>query len=323
MTRSADNLYSFITGRGNRGREMYRRTGQRSKGVTAIEILAVVAVLAILLGMGFLLFQSMRRAARVAVAESRLKQVGTGLELYFRKFHAYPPQGCDLVAELTPFVGDVEVFSNPVMDEDSPGQTINILYKQPRLEDLDSPGHYVTAMIDDGLQTAFILETNGRVVQRSIGLLSGAFNDKLPSGATSDAGGEPTTVTYVVIRDANNKIKFEGATPTPLGEDGAKETDQFVFTIKGGGPFVAVTTKAGREEDTNVLPTFTPGYSVHDALGFVIEFVKRDGDVLTFTVTSVDNESALSHIVFRIIGGKVVGDDGEVTITRLRHPAGE
>jgi prepilin-type N-terminal cleavage/methylation domain-containing protein len=138
------------------------------RGVTLVEVLAVVSVIAILLGMGFLLHGHMREAARVATAESRLRQVSTGLELYFRKYHCYPPQTASLPAELAPFVDDPAVFENPLRDEAAPGETLDHFYRQPSLAELDTAGTYVTAFLpqSDG-DPVVILETGDRVVRKS------------------------------------------------------------------------------------------------------------------------------------------------------------
>ena len=60
------------------------------EGFSLVEILSVICVVALLLGTGFLLYRSMRRAARLALAETRLGQVAAGLELYFRVPSAAP-----------------------------------------------------------------------------------------------------------------------------------------------------------------------------------------------------------------------------------------
>jgi len=57
---------------------------RRSRGWTFVEILAVMGGIAILLSMGIMVHRSMRMSAKVTVAENSLKQIATGLELYFR-----------------------------------------------------------------------------------------------------------------------------------------------------------------------------------------------------------------------------------------------
>jgi len=139
---------------------------RKRRGMTMVEVMAVVGVIAILLAMGFMVLRSMRLAARVAVAETRLKQVAIGLELYFKQYSTYPPQGSDLVAELTPFVENPAVFNNPLLEEETPGETVNVLYRQPTVDEIDSPDNYVTAMMADNGRTLVVLKTGNKVVRR-------------------------------------------------------------------------------------------------------------------------------------------------------------
>jgi type II secretory pathway pseudopilin PulG len=133
-----------------------------------VEILAVVGVIAVLLGMGCLLFRSMRSAAHVAVAETRLKQVATGLELYFRQHNCYPPEGSDLTVALAPYVENPTVFENPLRDEERPGDTLNTFYKQPSLDELDRPGIYVVCFVPESKSDpVVVLETADRISRKS------------------------------------------------------------------------------------------------------------------------------------------------------------
>jgi len=141
------------------------RTGRR-RGYMVIEVTAVVSVVALLLAMGFMLYRSMRVAARVSVAASNLKQVSTGMELYFRKYSTYPPAGSDLRVELAPFIEDPGVFSNPLVVEETPGETVANLYQPPTLEDIDQPDTYITAMVSENGTTAVILKSGHQVVRR-------------------------------------------------------------------------------------------------------------------------------------------------------------
>lgn len=146
---------------------MFVWRAQEKKGWSFVEILAVTAVCALLMTMGFVLYGGMREAARISTAEARLAQISTGLELYFQKYHSFPPQGCDLAVELAPFVSDPEVFINPLRDETAPGWSIKALYKEPDLSEIDRPGQYVTAMISDDGHTVVVLKTGHSIVRKS------------------------------------------------------------------------------------------------------------------------------------------------------------
>jgi hypothetical protein len=129
--------------------------------------LTVVAVIALLFGAGFLLYRSMRRGARLAQAEARLKQVSAGLELYFRDNHAYPDEGAELQVALAPYVDEPAVFDNPLRDDDLPGEDLNQYYRQPSLRILDRPGYYIVCYPpgseDDPIT---VLETGDRVTRK-------------------------------------------------------------------------------------------------------------------------------------------------------------
>jgi len=136
---------------------------RRRPGLTIVEILATVGAIAVLLSLGFSIYKGARHAVRVSEAQSKLRQLSTYMEVYFYKYDCYPPQGSDLVAALTSVGANPDLFSNPLMDEDTPGQTLNSLYCAPSLEELDSPDNYLTAFIGDDGHTAVILRTGGRV----------------------------------------------------------------------------------------------------------------------------------------------------------------
>ncbi|HUT33349.1 MAG TPA: type II secretion system protein [Planctomycetota bacterium] len=133
------------------------------RGFTAIEVSAAMGALAVLFTLGASVYKGARLSARVATAQSNLRQVGTYLELYFRKFGQYPPQGSDLLAALGAVGADSRVVANPLVDEQRPGDTVNALYRAPSLEELDSPNTYLTAMVSDNGHTAVILYTGSRI----------------------------------------------------------------------------------------------------------------------------------------------------------------
>ena len=110
-----------------------------------------------------------RTAAHVAVAENNLRQVSVALDLYFHKYLSFPRQGSDLVAALSPFLGDPRVLANPLRDERTPGQSLSLLYHAPSLAEVDCPNCYVTAFVSEDGSTAVILKTGG-IVERRDGL---------------------------------------------------------------------------------------------------------------------------------------------------------
>ena len=57
----------------------------RGRGFVPLEMLAVICVIAILLGLGVIVISSAREQAHLAQAEGQLRQVGVALDLYFKK----------------------------------------------------------------------------------------------------------------------------------------------------------------------------------------------------------------------------------------------
>ncbi len=142
---------------------MRTRTHSPKTAFALVELAAVMCVLAILFTLGVTVYRGARLSTRVATAQNNLRQVASYLELYFRKFGYYPPQGSDLVEALGSVGADTRVLSNPLLDEGSPGDTVTGLYRAPTLNELDRPDVYLTAMVSDNGYTAVILHTGGRI----------------------------------------------------------------------------------------------------------------------------------------------------------------
>lgn len=110
-------------------------------------------------------------------------------------------------------------------------------------------------------------------------------------------------------------IKFDIADDDDaLGEEGITETDAFVIEASNvTGDEVTVTTKAGRDQGTSTLSSSAE--PVTDSAGFKIDFVCRsesdDGDKFIFTVESVNNDHALSHVIFDFEDSATFDSPGE------------
>src|SRR3990170_1418957 len=101
-----------------------RQTGRRRErgaGFTLIELLVVIAIIAILAGMIFPVFSRAREAARKAVCNSNLKQLGMALVMYLDDWEAYPLHshkelgnpGWRWMRMLIPYVGAKELHQCP------------------------------------------------------------------------------------------------------------------------------------------------------------------------------------------------------------------
>lgn len=123
------------------------------------------------------------------------------------------------------------------------------------------------------------------------------------AGCVSPAAQE-SSVSYTVVRDAADTVKFENAAPG-LGEDGAiAQTDLFVIAVAGHTGAIHVTTKAGLLVATTALDAM--GSSVVDGSGFRVTWERTEGSLVYLTVAAVNNRYALSHVVFDF------ADDAEI-----------
>lgn len=133
-------------------------------GFAVVEVLAAVGVIAVLLSLVLVAVRGSRKAARIATAQERLRQVATGLELYFTKHQSYPPAGSNLSEVLAPYVGHPSVFTNPLRDEDTPGDDISRLYEPKTVAEVDAPGNYITCFPSDGTHGEIVVLSTGPLV---------------------------------------------------------------------------------------------------------------------------------------------------------------
>ncbi|MBM4030616.1 MAG: hypothetical protein FJ291_02385 [Planctomycetes bacterium] len=177
---------------------MYARRTPSRLGLTPIEVAAGIGALALLFALGVSFYRGARLSVHAAEAQANLRQVGTYLELYFRRYGSYPPQGSDLADALAPFGADPRIFANPLMDEAQPGDTMNALYRAPTLAEIDSPNHYVAALVSGNGHTAVVLRTGGRIERRDdlafdsadLGGVLAMFTGDAPPAPGHGIGGE-------------------------------------------------------------------------------------------------------------------------------------
>jgi type II secretory pathway pseudopilin PulG len=155
---------------------MDAKTGYRGRGFVPLEMLAVICIIAVLLGLGVVVVSSARQQAHLAQAEGQLKQVSLALDLYYKHYGYYPPPGSDLSRELGPFVQNPKVFISPLTGG---GKDLSAMYESLTLEELDEAENYVAAFFDDDGETAVILKTLGKIVRKT----DLRFNPDIPLSA--------------------------------------------------------------------------------------------------------------------------------------------
>ncbi len=86
-----------------------RKALESKEGFTLVELLVVIAVLGILAAIAVPRFADMRAKARETKAIAEVKQVQTGLELYYAEHGVYPADGADLDAADGPLIEYINV----------------------------------------------------------------------------------------------------------------------------------------------------------------------------------------------------------------------
>jgi len=155
---------------------------RRRRGFSHLELCAAITITGILLSLGLSLYSGMRQEARLCQAESQLKQVSLALELYFKKYSSYPPQGCNLAEALGPFMDRPQAFGNPLSEELTRGECLSLLYCQPTLKLLDSPNNYLTAFVAEDGKSGVALLSGSQVVR-----VSGLNTDRSSYGSIAAA----------------------------------------------------------------------------------------------------------------------------------------
>jgi prepilin-type N-terminal cleavage/methylation domain-containing protein len=121
---------------------LHRTERRRPSGFTLVELLVVIAVLAILAGILFPVFAKARSRARVSTALSNLRQIGTALHMYTADYDEHLPnrwprfeykvffwrvEGRDLPSLLKPYVKNSAVWYSPEDRRSKKGVTSFIL----------------------------------------------------------------------------------------------------------------------------------------------------------------------------------------------------
>jgi type II secretory pathway pseudopilin PulG len=300
---------------------------RRGRGLTNFELLVVIGVLAILLTLGFFGYRHARLRARVSVAESRLKQVGTGLDLYFNRYGHYPPQGANLTEALAEFV-DATVCENPLGDEAADGETVSLLYVQPSAANLDRPNQYLTAMADADGTVAVMLLTGGKVVSHwNLGTTTGQYDEILASllaDTTPPDTTESDGIKYICVKGKGGIVYQSTYKRLGSKKGGKGVTDSFAMKItdKRGRAVtlpelmdakVKVDIHSGNKNTFSLPPKSTYG----DLRDRPVPLVDPDsGESSGWSVQFEEREGA-AHVVVQMNMDLTAGDDLFQQLTRI------
>ncbi|MDR3707748.1 MAG: DUF1559 domain-containing protein [Capsulimonadaceae bacterium] len=105
------------------------------RAFTLIELLIVIAIIAILAAILFPVFATAREKARQTSCSSNLKQIGLAITQYEQDFDETPPDGnshtysaCGWAGQIYPYVKSKQVFVCP--DDSTPAASCSYLYNQ-------------------------------------------------------------------------------------------------------------------------------------------------------------------------------------------------
>ena len=101
-------------------KKLYRRLYSREEGFTLVELMIVIIILAILTAIAVPSYMVLRNRARVAAAQSEMKNIATALEMYNADQDAYPTgDATAMIAALQgPSVGGGDPYMSPVPAND-------------------------------------------------------------------------------------------------------------------------------------------------------------------------------------------------------------
>lgn len=99
---------------------------RRRRGFSLIELIVVIAVLGLLMSLGFAAIRYGRTASKASACLNNLREISTALNLYYNDHRVYPPE--DLRTHLAPYLGDdSRVFICP-SDPDPQGDSYSRHY---------------------------------------------------------------------------------------------------------------------------------------------------------------------------------------------------
>jgi len=147
-------------------------------GFTLIEVLVVIAIIAVLAAILFPVFSRAREKARQAVCHSNLRQMGLAIRMYIQDFEAYPPQHAKCPMPdgrilhirwwnaIQPYQRNFQIFVCPSVPHWEPGRNMSYGYNYQYLGNARPPdkGGYMPvydAQIEVPSQTILIADSDG------------------------------------------------------------------------------------------------------------------------------------------------------------------
>ncbi|MFW6161225.1 MAG: prepilin-type N-terminal cleavage/methylation domain-containing protein [Planctomycetota bacterium] len=214
-------------------------------GFSLIEMLVVVAILGILMSMGYSALYRGRRVSKDTVCRNHLKQIAVALDLY-RNDHGYYP-GDDLAGSLAPYVGgSAEVFLCP--EDPAPGGDSYSAFYVSRQD--DSTAHYVCGCprhLDQSSTITLFSSASAQMLEMRPVFWNG---QPVPPGASVGSGvlafGDGSRVTIpdgIVVRLIHSFRMLDGRFYSLVALD-INETGTLDIEVTPGSRFEVVTPSA-------------------------------------------------------------------------------
>ncbi len=104
---------------------LYRHLYRKEKGFTLVELMVVIIILAVLTAIAIPSYMALRNRARIAAAQSELKNIATALEVYNSDIEEYPAEA--------DWSGDLEDGEYMVPVPTTDPWNVAYIYNQPGL----------------------------------------------------------------------------------------------------------------------------------------------------------------------------------------------
>jgi prepilin-type N-terminal cleavage/methylation domain-containing protein len=217
----------------------------RKQGFSIIELLVVLAILGIVVSMGYSALHRGRSVSKDTMCLNNLKQIAVALGLYYNDHKAYPTEA--LATHLAPYVsGSGEVFVCP-LDPQPQGDSYSNFYV---CRDDQSSQDYVCACprhLEESSAVTLFSSASAQVLQMRPMLWNGqemAPGSQVGSGVVHFGDGSSVTVpTGMVVRLIQSFRQHDGTFYSLIGVD-VNETGTLDIEVTPGSRFEVVTPAA-------------------------------------------------------------------------------
>jgi len=215
------------------------------RGLSLIEVLVVVLIIGILVSMGYSALYSGKSMSREATCVNNLKQISTGLGLYYNDHGCYPPE--NLSALLVPYVGgNPDLFICP-SDPDPHGDSYSRFYVA-RVE--DETQDYVCGCprhVDDSKAITLFSSQSAQLLEMQAATWNGqvvAPGTEVGSGLLKFADGTRVLIPrHMVVRLIQSFRMADGRLYSLIGL-GVNETGTLNIHVTPGSRFEVITPSA-------------------------------------------------------------------------------